>query len=260
MQHEFQTRAAYNALHQQDELRFPKEDYAHFCSWLNIPSDARGLRLLDIACGQGFFLESVEQRHSEIELYGIDFSPVAIEKARFKLNQAQIAEASVYHMPFADKVFDYIVNLGSLEHFDRPVDSLRELHRVLKPSGKAMVIVPNQYYLGNIWRVLAYGEEDDQGQEGMTRFHTVTGWESQFREAGLDPIAVKGYNGEDHIAWYFKRRCHTISEEEKRYRHILETFVKPLIPLNLSHCFVFFLRRQPGEHVSNLNAMNAEKK
>ena len=257
MENEYRARAAYNSLHQEDELRFPKEDYDHFCSWLHIPPDVAGLRVLDIACGQGFFLESMEKCYSGIRLYGIDFSPVAIKKARQKLKRARISESSVYHLPFEDETFDYIVNLGSLEHFERPVDSLKELLRVLKPAGKAMIIVPNQYYLGNIWRVLAYGEEDDQGQEGMTRLHTVKGWRDQFLKAGLEPIAVQGYNGEDHIAWYFKRKDNQITEEEKQYRHFLETFVKPLIPLNLSQCFVFFLRRQPGEYLSNHEPMDA---
>jgi SAM-dependent methyltransferase len=245
MDDETKGREIYNALHKQNELRFPKEDYAHFYSWLNIPPGAKGLSLLDVACGQGFFLQCAEQANDRLALWGVDFSPVAIEKARVKLRSASLVETSVSQLPFQNEAFDYIVNLGSLEHFHRPVDSLKELRRVLKTTGKAMIIVPNQYYLGNIWRVLAYGEEDDQGQEGMTRYRTVRGWEVEFRQAGLDPIAVQGYNGEDHIAWYFKRKNNRVTKEEKAYRHVLDTFVKPLIPLNLSQCFVFFLRRQP---------------
>ena len=245
MDDEAKKRVIYNALHEKNELRFPKEDYAHFYSWLNIPPNAKGLRLLDVACGQGFFLQCAEQANDRLALCGIDFSAVAIEKARAKLRSGSFVETSVSQLPFQNEAFDYIVNLGSLEHFHRPGDSLKELCRVLKSTGKAMIIVPNRYYLGNIWQVFAYGEEDDQGQEGMTRYQTVRGWEVEFRQAGLDPIAVQGYNGEDHIAWYFKRKQNLVTEEEKACRHLLDTFVKPLIPLNLSQCFVFFLRRQP---------------
>ena len=246
MDDEMGRRTAYNVLHEQNELRFPKEDYAHFFSWLNIPPGVKGLSLLDVACGQGFFLQCAEQANDYLALFGVDFSPVAIKKAGAKLNSASFLETSVYELPFQDETFDYIVNLGSLEHFGRPGDSLKELGRVLKDAGKAMIIVPNRYYLGNIWQVFAYGEEDDQGQEGMTQYHTVGGWTAMFHEAGLDPIAVRGYNGEDHIAWYFKRKHNRVTDEEMTYRHVLNTFVKPFIPLNLSQCFVFFLRRQPS--------------
>ena len=33
------------------------------------------MRVVDIACGQGFFLESMEKCYPGIKLYGIDFSP-----------------------------------------------------------------------------------------------------------------------------------------------------------------------------------------
>ncbi len=246
MNNEAKRRTRYNALHEENELRFPKEDYPHFYAWLNVPSGVKGLKLLDVACGQGFFLQCAEEVDDPPHLYGVDFSPVALGRARAKLRSSSLVEASVYGLPFGDETFDYIVNLGSLEHFHRPGDSLKELYRVLKPTGKAMVIVPNQYYLGNVWRVRAYGEEDDQGQEGMTRYNTIKGWEAEFRKAGLDPVAVQGYNGEDHIAWFFQRKNGRVTREERLYRDVLDTFVKPLIPLNLSQCFVFFLRRQPG--------------
>jgi len=238
--------ATYNDLHQKSELRFPREDYDSFFDWLNVPADSADLSLLDIACGQGFFLESAEKKTRQIRLEGVDFSPVGLDKARTRLRRARLTEASAYELPYGDESFDYVTNLGSLEHFTRPVDALREMARVLKRTGKGVVIVPNRYYLGNIWQVYAYGEEDNQGQEGICHFNTVSGWEAIIRSASLDPIAVRAYNGEDHLAWYFRRRVPAeITAYERAYRHLLDTFVKPGIPLNLSQCFVFFVRRQP---------------
>lgn len=246
MLNEKQRQEVYNKLHQTEELRFPTDDYPVFYSWLNVPRNGEGLRLLDIACGQGFFLNAVEKTGSKIELHGVDFSEVALESARKRVTGAVVKLASAYDLPYPDQFFDYCVNLGSLEHFDNPEKALQETHRVLKPNGKAMVIVPNQYYLGTIWKVYAYGEGEDQGQEGVTDFRTISGWTSLFFSQSLDVTGVKGYNGEDHISWYFRRRNNVITNEEMFFRSILDTFVKPGIPLNLSQCFVFFLRRQPG--------------
>jgi SAM-dependent methyltransferase len=244
--HDNEIRRTYDELHLRSELRFPKEDYAVFFQWLNVPLDSASLSLLDIACGQGFFLEAAEQQTTAMRLEGIDFSPVGLAKASERVRRARLTEGSAYALPHPDESFDYVTNLGSLEHFTRPVDALREMGRVLKSTGKGVLIVPNRYYLGNIWQVYAYGEEDNQGQEGICHFNTGRGWDTLIRSAGLDPIAVRGYNGEDHIAWYFKRRNPTeITPYERAYREVLETFVKPGIPLNLSQCFVFFVRRQP---------------
>lgn len=241
----------YDELHQHDQLRFPLEDYPIMCSWLNIPRNGQGLRLLDIACGQGFFLHAAEQSAPELELHGLDFSRVALDFACKRVSCSQVVKGSAYELPYDDAHFDYCVNLGSLEHFDRPEKAMEEVRRVLKPTGKAMIIVPNQFYLGSVWRAFAYGESEQQGQEGVTNANTIREWTRLFLECQLDVTGVHGYNGEHHIAWHFKRTDGKITDAERGSRLFLDTFVKPAIPLNLSQCFVFFLRRQPElAHVS----------
>jgi ubiquinone/menaquinone biosynthesis C-methylase UbiE len=241
---ELKRQKTYDSLHERDQLRFPLQDYPVFYSWLNVPDSAKSLRLLDIACGQGFFLEAAEAAGT-LTCYGIDFSSVALDFARKRLQRTELKQCSAYRLPFDDAFFDYCVNLGSLEHFDAPEKALAELRRVLRPAGKAMIIVPNQYYLGTIWKVFAYGADEDQGQEGVTNFRTVKAWTNLFLESGLDVTGVQGYNGEHHIAWYFRRLGGKISEQETAWRMFLNEFIKPAIPLNLSQCFVFMLRRQP---------------
>jgi len=236
-------KAAYDKLHETAELRFPREDYPTFCSWLNVPA-VGGLRLLDIACGQGFFLEAAETACPQLELDGLDFSATALARSRSRLTRTRLHEASATAMPFPDASFDYCVNLGSLEHFEDPAAAMREMHRVMKPTAKAMVIVPNQFYLGNIWRVVAYGETEEQEQEGMTTFRSAGEWTRLFRSCHLDVTGVTPYNGVHHLAWYFKRRDGAITEDERRWRATLDTFVKPFIPLELSQCFAFMIRRQ----------------
>jgi SAM-dependent methyltransferase len=237
--------AIYDDLHQQEPLRFSLEDYPVFCSWLNVPCEGENLKLLDIACGQGFFLQVAEKCAPRLELHGLDFSQVALDFAAKRVSRTSLKKGSAYDLPYPDGYFDYCVNLGSLEHFDDPRRAMAEFGRVLKPTGKAMIIVPNQFYLGNIWRVYAYGEAEEQGQEGVTNSLTVKQWTRLLLDSGLDVTGTQGYNGDDHIAWYFKRRDGKMSEEERGWRIFLDTFIKPAIPLNLSQCFVFFLRRQP---------------
>ena len=119
----------------------------------------------------------------------------------------------------------------------------------MRSTAKAMLIVPNAYYLGTVWRVMTYGDADDQGQEGVTQLRTVNDWTALIKRAGFDITGLRGYNGEHHIAWYFRRDDGVMTDAERRWRMALNTFVKPLIPLNLSQCFVYSLRRQPAAAV-----------
>lgn len=235
----------YDRLHREAELRFPLEDYPVFVEWLDVPKRGEGLTLLDIACGQGFFLAEAARLLPAMTLEGIDFSMVALEKARERAGTVTFRQAPAERLPFASGSVDYCVNLGSLEHFADPSAALIEMRRVMRPTAKAMVIVPNAYYLGTVWRVMTYGDADDQGQEGVTQFRTINDWTAMMKAAGFDITGIRGYNGEDHIAWYFRRPAGTITESERQWRSVLNTFVKPLIPLNLSQCFVYFLRLQP---------------
>jgi SAM-dependent methyltransferase len=245
MDEEQRRQAAYNELHLGHPLRYPLEDYPFFYEWLNVPRGGEGLKLLDVACGQGFFLEAIENSGSALELHGVDFSSVALKLAEKRLVKSQLALDSVYSLPYEDRSFDYCACLGSLEHFDAPERALREMHRVTKANGKIMIILPNQYYVGLIWKVLVYGEGESQGQEGITLLRTIQEWEAIFIQCDLDITGIRGYNGEDHISWYFKRKDGVITEMERIWRSVLDTWVKPLIPLNLSEAFVFTLRRQP---------------
>jgi ubiquinone/menaquinone biosynthesis C-methylase UbiE len=42
-------------------------------------------------------------------------------------------------MPFAAETFDFIICRAAFKNFTEPVEAIREMHRVLKPGGKALI-------------------------------------------------------------------------------------------------------------------------
>jgi ubiquinone/menaquinone biosynthesis C-methylase UbiE len=48
--------------------------------------------------------------------------------------------ASAAALPFADHSFDMVVSASALHYFDQPALSLREMRRVLKPGGSAVIL------------------------------------------------------------------------------------------------------------------------
>ena len=95
--------------------------------WLG-PTDSQ--TILDCGCGRGFYLKML--RHlGTARLFGIDLELPYLRKARRNtadLPAVLVGNASIYDLPFPN------------------VDALREIRRVLKPGGLALITVPHSNY------------------------------------------------------------------------------------------------------------------
>jgi SAM-dependent methyltransferase len=89
-----------------------------------------GQRLLEIGCGEGFLLASVNRG----EKFAVDLSLEALRRARAK-GPAHFSLALGERLPFPDGHFDLITSVGVMEHFVDIGETLREILRILKPGG-----------------------------------------------------------------------------------------------------------------------------
>lgn len=90
-------------------------------NWL--PSDMRGLRLLDAGCGTGAF--AVEAARRGAEVVAIDLSPTLVQLARERHGQVQAGgQGGGIHFTSGDMLdeglghFDHVVAMDSLIHYD----------------------------------------------------------------------------------------------------------------------------------------------
>lgn len=113
--------------------------------WLG-PTD--GQTILDCGCGRGFYLKML--RHlGGARLFGVDLELPYLRKAHRNtadLPAILVSNASIYELPFPDGTFDAVILSEILEHVERDVDALREVRRVLKPGGLALITVPHADY------------------------------------------------------------------------------------------------------------------
>lgn len=100
-----------------------------------------GGRLLDVGCGMGTISQELQNRGFKV--YGIDFSSVAIEKARGKGINAIECDVDKDGIPFEDSYFDIVWAGDVIEHVFDPLFLLEEISRVLKPTGKVLISTPN---------------------------------------------------------------------------------------------------------------------
>jgi ubiquinone/menaquinone biosynthesis C-methylase UbiE len=97
--------------------------------------------VLDAGCGNGHILERIDKG----KLTGIDISPLQIQRAKAKIgDKAELEQAPIEKMPFADKYFDRIICTEVFEHTLEPEAGIKEMHRVLKDDGIISISVPNE--------------------------------------------------------------------------------------------------------------------
>jgi ubiquinone/menaquinone biosynthesis C-methylase UbiE len=100
--------------------------------------------LLDIGCGPGNLLFELHRLNPGIRVTGVDISKSKIRKAQRRMNGADPAKIrflvnKTAELPFEEGLFHHAVSTFSFHIWDRPVELLNEIHRVLA-SGSTLVI------------------------------------------------------------------------------------------------------------------------
>ncbi|HYL39916.1 MAG TPA: class I SAM-dependent methyltransferase [Candidatus Binatus sp.] len=109
-----------------------------------------GASVLEVGCGPGHLAQRLAERGFEVT--GLDLDPAMVERARraaaaLGLQGAGVDAApvpafvvgDVASLPFDDGSFDAVVSTLSMHHWDDAVVGIREIVRVLKPGGRALV-------------------------------------------------------------------------------------------------------------------------
>jgi SAM-dependent methyltransferase len=108
------------------------------------PEDLAGKLVLDVGCGMGRFAEVATRWGAWV--VGIDLSQ-AVEAAARNLRDrdADILQADVFKLPFAEESFDFIYSIGVLHHTPDCERAFKALPRLLKPGGRIAVWLYSAY-------------------------------------------------------------------------------------------------------------------
>lgn len=120
-------------------------------------AEAKSLKLLEVGCGMGFFLDVCEE-------YGIDARgcDVAEKALKFANRNSPRARAGTLDSHYPDNSFDLICGFNLIEHLPHPLELIKQAERVLRPGGILVLETPIQesmfHRLARIGYLLSKGE------------------------------------------------------------------------------------------------------
>ena len=102
-------------------------------------------RILDVGCGTGANLKMLSEFGGA---EGVDISPDALEFCQKRGLDVKLGAAE--SLPYESGTFDLVTALDVVEHLDDDVAGLREMRRVLRPGGRALLFVPTFMWLWGV--------------------------------------------------------------------------------------------------------------
>ncbi|MEM9775016.1 MAG: class I SAM-dependent methyltransferase [Chloroflexota bacterium] len=191
----------------------------------------KGERFLDVSCGRAQIVDRLSVGDNFAS--GIDLSHVALKSRKVQNNLIPLCTANSQDLPFVSSSFDVVSNIGSIEHYQDMDQAIREMARILKPSGRAIILVPNSFsLLHNVLSAYNSGRTVVDNQP-IQRYAARAEWEDLLSENGLKVVEVDRYEIEFPLT-----RQDWVSYL-KHPKKLVRLIVRPFVPLNLSFCFVF---------------------
>jgi SAM-dependent methyltransferase len=116
----------------------------HVAGYREVRSRLGPGRLLDVGCGEGFASAGFVAPGREV--LGVDYEYHALSSAKERYSESglQVAAMDATKLALPRGGFDWACSSHLIEHFHVPEDHVSEVARVLKPSGTAFFITPNE--------------------------------------------------------------------------------------------------------------------
>jgi ubiquinone/menaquinone biosynthesis C-methylase UbiE len=152
-------------------------------------------RVLDVGCGTGVFAERLHLALPNVRVWGVDLVPGMLQKGagRWRRHAGQVlpVQGDSERLPFADGAFDFITCANSFHHYPHQDRAVAEMHRVLRPGGRLMLI---DGYRDAPWGWFIY-DVCVATVEGAVHHASAGRLRELFAQVGLRAIAQRVFRG-----------------------------------------------------------------
>ena len=118
--------------------------------------------LVDLGCGEGYYTSAFDAD----EKAGFDLSKDALKHAAKKDKSTAYAAASIFRLPLPDQCADTVITCFAPHAKD-------EIYRILKPSGKFILVTPGRYHLFEMKQLVYDTPYENREEDLETDLHLV---------------------------------------------------------------------------------------
>jgi ubiquinone/menaquinone biosynthesis C-methylase UbiE len=123
-------------------------DYYPYLAQYVVREPLADRRVLEIGLGYGTLGQLIASRGADYHALDIAEGPVRMMRDRLAAlgvedPDARVTQGSALELPFPDASFDYVYSIGCLHHTGDLARGVDEVRRVLRPGGKAVVMLYN---------------------------------------------------------------------------------------------------------------------
>jgi ubiquinone/menaquinone biosynthesis C-methylase UbiE len=158
-------------------------------------------RILDIGCGTSQFAARVLPRFSNARVVGLDLSRSMLKASQCRCfrghDRMHLVQGDSQCLPFADDTFDLVTCSHSFHHYPNQLQVVQEMHRVLRPEGRVMIIDGDRdrwwgRLIFDVIVVLMEGRVKHLTGEAMSGLYQQAGFTDivQFRRRGFLPFLL----------------------------------------------------------------------
>ena len=152
-------------------------------------------RVLDIGCGTGVFATLVLQQFPGAQVWGLDLSDGMLRHSQERRAAAggrlHLVQGDSQRLPFSDDTFDVVTCTHSFHHYPRQDRVAAEMHRVLRPGGRLLIIDGDR---DRLWGRLLF-DVFVVLMEGPVRHLTSGAFRELYRQAGFANIEQQRRGG-----------------------------------------------------------------
>jgi ubiquinone/menaquinone biosynthesis C-methylase UbiE len=155
----------------------------------------RPFRVLDVGCGTGLFASRIRAALPRGQVWGVDLVSEMLVKGlprwRHLAGHVVPVQGDSERLPFASGTFDFVTCANSFHHYPRQDRAVVEMHRVLRPGGRLLLI---DGYRDAPWGWFIY-DVCVAFREGDVHHASARRVRELMSRAGLQAVAQKVYRG-----------------------------------------------------------------
>lgn len=161
-------------------------------------------RILEVGFGPGVAIKQLATFVTEGLVAAVDYSMTMVQEASkrnmaaIKLGRVDLRHSDAAALPFADASFDKAFSVHAIYFWSKPLNAVKELHRVLKPPGLlAITVLPKESWPpnapGSLWE---YGTPECIPYSGgeIAQMLNAAGFSSIRIESNQEPARLSNFS------------------------------------------------------------------